>query len=40
MTESQKVTKVAEILKKRFPKLLPLDTVDLAIEIVNALKDE
>jgi hypothetical protein len=39
MTMSEKVKKVGEILKKRFPNLSVSELVDLAFKIVEAIND-
>lgn len=37
MTQSQKVKTVARILKKRFPELETIETINLAYRIVESL---
>lgn len=39
MTNSEKVTKIAEILKNRFPNLTVMETITIALSILDALKD-
>jgi len=39
MTEHEKLAKVAEILKRQFTHLSVLDTIKLAGQIVEALKE-
>ena len=39
MTLSEKVRKVAEILKQRFPNLTTEDTIDLAFRIVDSINE-
>lgn len=38
MTQSEKVTAIAKILKKRFIDLSTDQTIDLAFEILNAVE--
>lgn len=40
MTQSEKVKRVAELLKLRFPNLTIIETIDLAFQIVEALDKE
>jgi hypothetical protein len=37
MTQAQKITLIAEVLKKRFPNLTVTETIDIAFKILEAV---
>jgi len=39
MTQHEKVKRVAQILKERFPNLTVAETIDIAFKIVEALDE-
>jgi hypothetical protein len=39
MTQAEKVTKIAEILKRRFPNLNALELIDIAYKILVGIEE-